>query len=309
MIADFETFVTWMYVVVDDIWQQIAPLYRRAGPDPTSCSDSELITIALVSECRGWDRETHLVAEWQPYRALFPRFPERSRYNRRRRNLMYAINHIRQIVVASLDVAQDAHGAIDSLPVPVLQFHLAPQRTRDWDAHGATYGYCASKNLPFFGFRLHLVVTLGGVILDFELTGATGDEREVAMDLLPAQPGRTFLGDKGYVGADLAAHLAAQGVRLVALRRANQREPLPDGLTDLVQRFRQIIETVNGQLSEQFAVEHNYAHSFWGLCARLYTKLAAHTLSIHLNRLLGTPVWLQIKGLAFPAGAAASTTP
>ena len=59
-----------MYVVVDDIWQQLAPRYRRAGPDPTSCSDSELITIALVSECRGWDRETHLVAEWQPYRPV-----------------------------------------------------------------------------------------------------------------------------------------------------------------------------------------------------------------------------------------------
>lgn len=303
MITDFETFVTWMYVVVDDIWQQIAPLYRRAGPEPTSCSDSELITVAIVSECRGWDRETHLLAEWQPYRHLFPCLPERSRFNRRRRNLMYAINHIRQVVLASLDVAQDAYGAIDSLPVPVLQFHLAPQRTRDWDAHGATYGYCASKKLPFFGFRLHLVVTLGGVILDFELTSATGDEREVAEDLLPAQSGRTFLGDKGYVSTALAARLAAQGVRLVALRRANQHQQLPEALTDLVQRFRQIIETVNGQLSEQFAVEQNYAHSFWGLCARLYTKLAAHTLCLHLNRLLGDPEWLQIKGLAFPGQA------
>lgn len=303
MIADFEEFVTWMYVVVDDIWQQIGPQYRRAGPDPSRCSDSALITIALVSECRGWDRETHLVAEWQPYCHLFPRLPERSRFNRRRRNLMYAINQIRQIVLASLDVAQDAYGAIDSLPLPVLQFHLAPQRTRDWDAHGATYGYCASKKQFFFGFRLHLLVTLGGVILDFELTGATGDEREVAEDMLPAQSGRTFLGDKGYVGVELAARLAAQGVRLVALRRANQREPLAEALTDVVQRFRQIIETVNGQLSEQLAVEHKYAHSFWGLCARLYTKLAAHTLCLHLNRLLGNPDWLQIKGLAFPARA------
>ena len=107
------------------------------------------------------------------------------------------------------------------------------------------------------------------------------------------------------MGAALAARLAAQGVQLVALRRANQHHPLPEPLTDLIQRFRQIIETVNGQLSEQFAVEHNYAHSFWGLCARLYTKLAAHTLCIHLNRLLGNPDWLQIKGLAFPAGAEA----
>ena len=127
MIADFEDFVTWMFVTIDDLWQQIAPFYHRSGPEPTSCSDSELITVAIVSECRGWDRETHLMAEWKPYRSLFPRLPERSRLNRRRRNLMYAINHIRQIIVSGLDVAQDAYGVIDGLPLPVMKFHLAPQ--------------------------------------------------------------------------------------------------------------------------------------------------------------------------------------
>jgi len=300
MIADFDDFVTWMFVIIDDLWQPIAPLYRRPGPAPTRCSDSELMTMAIINECRGWDRETHAQSEWAQYRHLFPQQPERSRFHRRRRNLMGAMNQIRQIVLTLLDVAQDAYGAIDSLPVPVVQFHLAPQRTRDWDAHAATFGYCASKKQTFFGYRLHLVVTLGGVILDFELTAATADERDVAAEVLPDYPGRTFLGDTGYVSESVAAELATAGVRLVALRRANQRVPLPETLTRLVRRFRQIIETVNGQLTDQFGVEQNDAHSFWGLCARLYTKLTAHTLCLYLNRVLGNPDWLQIKGLAFP---------
>jgi hypothetical protein len=300
MITDFDDFVTWMFVIIDDVWQAIAPLYRRPGPDPTSCSDSEVITVAIVSECRTWNRETQAMQEWAAYRHLFPRLPERSRFNRRRRNLMGAINQIRQLVLSMLDVAQEAYGAIDSIPVPVVQFHLAPQRSRDWDAHDATFGYCASKKQTFFGYRLHLVVTLGGVILDFELTAANADERDAAADLLPGYGGRTFLGDKGYVQAQLAEELAMGGVRLLALRRANQRQQLPDMLTRLIKRFRQIIETVNGQLTDQFAIEHNHAHSFWGLCARLYTKLTAHTLCLYLNRLLGNPDWLQIKGLAFP---------
>jgi Transposase DDE domain len=300
MIADFDDFVTWMFVIIDDLWHGIAPLYHRPGPEPTSCSDSELISVALVSECRSWDRETLAIQEWAAYRHLFPRLPERSRFNRRRRNLIGAINQIRQLVLTMLDVAQDAYGAIDSLPLPVVQFHLAPQRTHDWDAHGATFGYCASKKQVFFGYRLHLVVTLGGVIVDFELTAANADERDVAEDLLPAHPGRTFFGDKGYVQAQLAEELARCGVRLIAARRVNQRVQLPATLSRLANRFRQIIETVNGQLSDQFTIEQNYAHSFWGLCARLYTKLTAHTLCLYLNRLLGNPEWLQIKGLAFP---------
>jgi hypothetical protein len=304
MIANFEDFVTWMFVTIDDLWQQIAPSYRRPGPEPTSCSDSEVMTVALVSECRGWDRETHLLVEWEPYRHLFPHLPERSRFNRRRRNLMFAINQVRQIVLASLDVAQDAYGAIDGLPLPVMKFHLVPQRTHDWDAHGATFGYCASKNETYFGYRLNLVVTLGGVILDFELTSANADERDAAEDLLPLHPGRTYLSDKGYVSEALAQRLLHQGVKLIALRRENQHEQLSEQLKRLVTRFREIIETVNGQLTEQFALEHNYAHSFWGLCARLYTKLTAHTLCIYLNRRLGNPEWLQIKGLAFASGSA-----
>ncbi len=71
-------------------------------------------------------------------------------------------------------------------------------------------------------------------------------------------------------------------------------------LTRLLNAQRQIIETVHDQLIEQFHVDTNHAHSFWGLCTRLHTKLAAHTLSIYLNRLLGNVDFLQIKRLAFP---------
>ena len=73
MIHSFEDFCLYTYVIVDDIWQQIAPLFRCPGPEP-ECSDSKLITVALVSECRGWDIETELLDHWAPYLALFPHF-------------------------------------------------------------------------------------------------------------------------------------------------------------------------------------------------------------------------------------------
>ena len=57
---------------------------------------------------------------------------------------------------------------------------------------------------------------------------------------------------------------------------------------------------MNGQLRDQFHLEVNRAHTFWGLCARLYTKLTAHTLCIYLNRLVGNANFQQIKALAFP---------
>ena len=301
MIHEFDDFVTWMYVLIDDIWQQIGPLYQRPGPQP-ACSDSELITMAIVGECREWDKETNLLGEWRNYRHLFPIQPERSRFNRRRRNLMGAINHIRQIAIAVLDVAQDRQCVIDSLPLEVVQFHLVPSSTGDWDAHGATFGRCATKKCTIYGYRLHLLITLGGLILDFELTSANADERDAARDLLADKSDLVVIGDKGFISAPLADELKERlNIRLLTLPKRNQKAQVSPEVRRLINQVRQIIETVNGQLTEQLQIEINHAHTFWGLCARVYTKLAAHTLCIYLNRLLDNPDWLRVKALAFPA--------
>ncbi len=66
MIEDFDDFCLCVYVIVDDIWQQIAPMFKRPGPKP-GCSDSELIAMVLVGECRGWDVETDMLSYWREH--------------------------------------------------------------------------------------------------------------------------------------------------------------------------------------------------------------------------------------------------
>lgn len=303
MITEFEDFCLWTYVIVDELWQRLPPEYKpTSGPAP-GCSESELITMALVGECRGWTQETTLLRCWRDYRHLFPVLPERSRFNRRRRNLMHAINAIRQGVLAVLDLAQDRQCAIDSLPVPVLQFHLVPgaPSKATWQSQGAAFGKVPTKRQTIFGYKLHLLVTLNGVIRDFVLAPANASDVTVGAELLREHCALLAIGDKGYISAPLAGELRAeQAVDLVTVPRRNQRGQLPDGVARLLNQARQIIETVNDQLTEQFAIGRHHAHTFWGLCARLYTKLAAHTLCLYLNRLLGVPDCLQIKALAFP---------
>lgn len=302
MIADFDDFCLAMYVLVDDWWRLLAHHDQRPGPEPV-CSNSELITMVLVGECRGWDQETDLVAAWQDYRTLFPVIPERSRFNRRRRALQYAINDLRRLALSALDLAQDRQAVIDSLPVPVMHFHLVPSSpsTSTWKAHAARFGKVSSKKQTIFGYKLHLLVTLGGVILDFVLAPANVHDLTVGAELLAEQRDLLVLGDKAYYSAAVAAALQAEaGVTLFALPRASQRVQVPPAAVALHTCCRQIIETVNGQLSEQLHVEANHAKTFWGLCTRLYSKLTAHTLCVYLNRLLGSPDCLQIKALAFP---------
>lgn len=300
MITDFEDFCTWVFVVVDDTLKQIAPLFRRPGPKP-QCTDSELIAMCLIGECRSWHMETELLSCWKEYQHLFPNIPSQSRFNRRRRNLMQAMNLIRIVLLRSLDLSQDRQCLIDSLPIPVVQFHLVPSSSGDWRAFQATFGKAITKKQTFFGYRLHLLVTLSGVILDFELTPAHSSDLEAGFELLSEHSDLEVLGDKAYISAAIAAELWEKNhIALRTVPRANQKQQVSETFKHLHNTIRQLIETVNGQLAGQFAIEKNFAHSFWGLCTRLYSKLTAHTLCIYLNRLLGKPDFLQIKALAFP---------
>ena len=209
---------------------------------------------------------------------------------------------MRKAVLHQLELSRDPYCVIDSLPVEVVQFHLVPSSTGDWEAHGAAFGKVSSKNdQTIFGYKLHLLTTLNGLILDFELAPANETDLNAGQDILSDHTDRVVLGDKAYISQWVAEQLRIfNRIELVTLPRRNEKRLVSAYFRKLFNRVRQIIETVNGQLTEQFNLEQNHAHTFPGLVARLYTKLTAHTLCIYINRLLDRPDFLQIKSLAFP---------
>ena len=301
MIQDFADLCTHVYVLVDDRYQVLAaPHDHRPGPR-SAFGDSEVITVAVVAELLGLDEESaflRYLARNHP--TLFPRLPERSRYNRRRRQLIEVTNRLRggllQLALGRLAPEERELCVIDSLPVPVVGFHHARGAHR-W--HGeAAYGYVASKKQTIFGYKLHLLVTHSGLILDFALVPANHSDPALTEQLLIDKAGLTVLGDKGYIDAALQALLAWHNdLVLLTPKRKNQRAQLPAALTAAINHFRQVIETVNSQLVEQFHLQRNRAKSVSGLCGRVQAKLAAHTLGVYLNCLLGRPV-LALKDFA-----------
>ncbi len=151
------------------------------------------MTMALVGECKGWDVETELLSNWASYRHLnlFPRIPSQSRFNRRRRNLSEAFNLVRRIALANLDLAHDRQCVLDSLPVEVIGFHLVPgsHRRGEWLGSGAAFGRVCTKKKTIFRYKLHLLTThllatLGGAILNFELVAENVAEHEAGASLL-----------------------------------------------------------------------------------------------------------------------------
>lgn len=85
---------------------------------------------------------------------------------------MGAIYLTRQVILRSLELSFDRHCILDSLPFPAIQFHFMPSSTGDWEAYDTTFGKAVTKNQTFFGYRLHLLISMSDLIQNFELSSA-----------------------------------------------------------------------------------------------------------------------------------------
>lgn len=308
-IHSFDDFCLWMYVMIDDWYQQHHPLLpNRPGPRPSTCSDSELLTMVLVGECAGWQRETELLHHWQQRRDLFPRLPSLSRLNRRQRQLDGWMQALQQDLLSRLEWADDRILLLDSVPLAVVSRAYAAHASSDWRVHEASYGYSHTKRLPFFGYRLHLLVTYGGVILDWVLTSAAVSDVVAGADLLYHTQiplaGRLVLADKGYTSKPVKEAVRnARAVHLLVLPKRDMKaaKSLPLPVRRRFAHARQRIETVNSQLAQQFDFERNTAHSFRGMTSRLRAKLTAHLCCVFCNFVLGNSLddALHIKRFVF----------
>jgi hypothetical protein len=96
--VDVDTFLTTLYVMVDDFCQSHPPK-RRPGPK-ASLSDSEVVTLAIFARWGrfGSERDFYRYAS-SCLRGAFPTLPERSQFNRLVRSQVGLIeNFIRHLL-------------------------------------------------------------------------------------------------------------------------------------------------------------------------------------------------------------------
>jgi Transposase DDE domain. len=299
---DKATVLTTIYTIVDDTMKGsavIQEILNRPGPAPSLC-DSEVVTIALYQELIGEPREDHFFRLHQEQlRAYFPGLNERSRYNRRKRDLwsvLLAVRMTLQIVLDALLLEETA--VIDSAPVPCVGYKRSKA---DSDFAGkADYGVCSSKAMKYFGFKLHTIVSLTGVVMSFLLTPANRYDNQPVVELLDSFSHhlKHLLGDGAYNDATLQTFLAQyRSLELLAPAKVNQTaERTPEAQKQL-NRLRLICETVNAQLQEQLHLSKHYAKSTWGAMTRIAAKLTAHSVGMMVNQLLDRPL-LHLAGLA-----------
>lgn len=302
LVETFEDFILLTSTIIDDLYQKFVPSSAsgRRSHQYSRLSDSEIITIAICGELAGIDSENAWYSFVKKnFRHLFPSLCCRTRFNRTRRALLQVTELIRQKLFSEFPIPRSRYYVIDSFPLPVCGFGRA-RYCRSFRENGADYGVCPSKKETFFGFRVHVMITLEGYITAFEITPASVDDREGLRDLAENRMSLTILGDKGYTGERLTREIWEKGICLMSLKPSNYKNNWPKEIRRLIFRFRRRVETVFSQLSEQLHAERVLAKSFSGLCTRLVNKVPGHKLCMAFNSIFREPCGIaKIKGLIF----------
>jgi Transposase DDE domain len=277
------------YVIVSDLYNLFVPeiVKNRPGSKPR-LSDAEIITIVIVGELFGMDVEIRwYTLVKQAYLNLFPNLNERSRFNRRRRDLCQVINLLRAKLLEILLDPNDPYRIIDSFPVVIANYGRRSQVKVARNKGG--YGICCAKQLRFFGYRLHLLITLEGLIVNFVLAPANESDIRVAPEVLEGMVYLILLGDAIYSSPPLVEAMRKAGILMLVLVNRRWHEALPKEVEKLLKGARCLIETVGSQLSRVLHIEMNWAKSERGIETRIIGKLFAHTIGSFINKLRGTP--------------------
>lgn len=267
----------------------------RPGPSP-KFSDAAVIALSLLSDALMFDSENYLFRYLSNHRhPVFTKLIERSRYNRRRRQLHPLIEKVRMNLVRELAEGETVF-LLDSMPIEICKFARA-RRLRickhDYET-APSFAYSASQMKSYYGYKLHTVMTCNGVITHFALTKAHIADIHYLQQIKKFYSGCLFIADRAYLNNPLQQELFNEYRLLVNTpMRRNQRNYRSQPAA--FKRTRRRIETAFSQLNDQFDIQKNYAKSFAGFATRILSKITSMTISQFVNMLDGQYPINQIK--------------
>ena len=152
---------------------------------------------------------------------------------------------------------------------------------KDWEK-APSCGYYALQSIYYYGYKLHALCGLNGVIYSFDLTKANVYDIPYLKDVKVDYCNCTIIGDRGYISAEVQLDLfETVYIQLEVPYRTNQKEWKPTFAPFAKARKR--IETLFSQLCEQFMIIRNYAKDTKGLFTRIIGKISALTILPYIN--------------------------
>lgn len=252
-------------------------------------TDQELLACYFLAMLNNHKqiREIYDYIRWH-WQTWFPDLPTYQGFTYRLNNLPLAF----AVIFDSLLVNQTARSLpdltedslIDSFPVMLSRGRKA--KRCQTAAEIANFGYCSSKDIYYYGVKLHNLAIRRFKQLPLPasvfLTPASTHDLTAFKEQDLQVPTRNLFADKAYADAELKAKLAAQNVTLLTPYKSKRNEPIQFNeplWSKFVSRFKQPIESFFHWLNQKTDYQNaSRVRSSKGLLVHCYGKLAFASL-------------------------------
>ena len=291
---DPDTFLTTLYVMIDDFCQSHGFAEKHRPGPAASLSCSEVVTLAVFGQWARFPSERAFYRYTVGHlRAAFPTLPEREQFNRLQRGYRDVIVAFSLFLVEPMHAQHCLYEALDSSGIPTRD---AKRRGTGWLAGQADIGW--SNRIGWYeGFHLLTSITPTGVITGFGFAPASCNDHTLAETFFAARqhpaPRLPSVGapaqgvsvaDKGFAGDHLHRRWQAlYGAEVVSPPHQRSKVRWSKDWRRWLAGLRQIIETIYDKLLNTFRLARERPHALDGFQARLAAKVALHNFCIWLN--------------------------
>jgi hypothetical protein len=259
---------------------------RRGGFAP-ALTDEEAMTIELCGEMLRLGTDKGIFAYFQRhYQSWFPHLKDRPAWVRQCANLWRLKCQLHERLLQAAHAHEHLLQPVDTMPLPVCARARA-RRDRCF-ADVARLGFCAAKNLFYYGFKLGLRITSQGMIAHHALLEANTHDCRHLPALVEGHRGLAAV-DKGFFDPACWRELAREGVHTVGRgpRQVDKHRPqelvLPAGEEAVCKRVRKKVESVAALLCSRFGIDRIRVHDLWHFEHRLLRKILAFNFLVWLN--------------------------
>jgi len=297
--VDIDTFVTSLYVLVDDFCRAYLVPLLSTGPE-ASLSRSEVITLAVFGQWMRFESERSFF-RWakKHLKGAFPTLVNRTQFNRQMRRHRQSIAAFSLYLPEVLEARTCLYEILDGSGVSVRD---VKRRGSGWLAGLADIG--KSNRLGWYeGFHLLCAINPIGVITGYGFASASTKDQPLAETFLALRRyphpdllsvGRPALGpyiaDKGFEGQKLHQQwYQLYGAEVISQPKRNSTKPWSKADRRWLASHRQIVESVYDKLHNTFRLSRERPHDLTGFQARLAAKVALHNFCIWLNHQLDRP--------------------
>lgn len=171
-------------------------------------SDLEVVVLGMTAETESIDSENLLFSNFSEYKEKLPNLISCRQFNDRRKFTSTLCEEIRKRIADSVDGGK-IFFCVDSKPIEVFRTIRGKRckMGKNDVSKAPDFGYCASQDTYYYGYKLHTLCGLSGVIHSYGLTKASVHDINYLHDMKYLYHDCSIFGDRGYIGKEMQLDL------------------------------------------------------------------------------------------------------